>query len=352
MPKLKLSRPTRRTLATATAFVTQKRVPTSPAPLLRAVLDPGPSTRRSPEPEPALGAAQRTRPIQHPSIQDPNPLLAPCIFSLQQNLLTLLSTAHPSLSSLSIPDNSSSHDGLSELFEDQLRPLLVFLWSHITNPDPLHIPSSQGEEQMELDASIKQPGVLHSANQNMPDAKDSFADIFRLDTPHSHRIHTSVFPDLVLTGPSTARILPSQTRLAHLVEMIQISSILHKEVDDSPLTSSFPNKLAVLGGDFLLGRASTTLSRLGNSEVVELVASTISNLVEGRITLATPSASAPESLDDAWTTLLRTSYLSSASLLAKASRAAVILGDSGAEKWKEVAYAYGRHLGLGISVSS
>lgn len=135
--------------------------------------------------------------------------------------------------------------------------------------------------------------------------------------------------------------------------MIHIASVLHDEVDDpsSSASSSFPNKLAVLGGDFLLGRASTALSRLGHSEVVELVGSVISNIVEGRMSLVTSQAPPPPSLPEAWTILTQTSYLSSASLLAKASRSAVILGGPGAERWKDVAYSYGRHLGLGISVS-
>jgi hexaprenyl-diphosphate synthase len=40
---------------------------------------------------------------------------------------------------------------------------------------------------------------------------------------------------------------------------------------------------SVLGEIFVLGRASAALSRLGDSEVTELIAGVLSNLVEGEI---------------------------------------------------------------------
>ena len=83
--------------------------------------------------------------------------------------------------------------------------------------------------------------------------------------------------------------LPQQVRLAEIVEMIHVASLLHDDVIDNSsmrrgsasAPEAFGNKLSVLAGDFLLGRASAALSRLGSSEVVELIASVIANLVEG-----------------------------------------------------------------------
>lgn len=45
----------------------------------------------------------------------------------------------------------------------------------------------------------------------------------------------------------------------------------------------FGNKLAILGGDFLLARASVALSRLRSFEVVELISTVIEHLVKGEI---------------------------------------------------------------------
>ena len=71
-------------------------------------------------------------------------------------------------------------------------------------------------------------------------------------------------------------ILPKQRRLAEIVEMIHTASLLHDDVID--LSDSrrgrpsgniaFTNKMAVLAGDFLLGRASVAIARLRNPEVM------------------------------------------------------------------------------------
>jgi hexaprenyl-diphosphate synthase len=87
----------------------------------------------------------------------------------------------------------------------------------------------------------------------------------------------------------THTLLPTQLRLAQIVEMIHVATLLHDDViDQSPLRRgaasapvAFGNKLAVLGGDFLLGRAIATLGRIGNIEVMELAASVIANLAAG-----------------------------------------------------------------------
>jgi hexaprenyl-diphosphate synthase len=155
-------------------------------------------------------------------------------------------------------------------------------------------------------------------------------------------------------------------RLAQIVEMIHVASLLHDDViDKSPLRrgvasapAAFGNKLTILGGDFLLGRASAALSRLGESEVVELIASVIANLVEGEI-LQMKSVHGGDDFDsilprvrqDNWNVYLKKTYLKTASLMAKGARAAVVLGGcKEGEIWKEVAYAYGRNLGIAFQV--
>ncbi|KAJ7939132.1 isoprenoid synthase domain-containing protein [Mycena leptocephala] len=126
-------------------------------------------------------------------------------------------------------------------------------------------------------------------------------------------------------------MLPTQLRLAQIVDMIHVASLLHDDViDASALRRSAPsapaafgNKLAVLGGDFLLGRASTALSRLGDPEVVDLIA-VIADLVDGEIlqTKDVHRATKP------------TGGSNTASPMAKGCRASVILAQG--EVWKEL----------------
>jgi hexaprenyl-diphosphate synthase len=164
---------------------------------------------------------------------------------------------------------------------------------------------------------------------------------------------------------SQPTILSTQRRLASITEMIHVASLLHDDViDESPLRRNAPsapqqfgNKLSILSGDFLLGRASVALARLGNNEVVELLATVIANLVEGEVMqLRSPiSGTAAEGpTDEAFEMYMRKTYLKTASLMAKSARATVILGGCGHGKsaWvKEAAYAYGRNLGIAFQVS-
>lgn len=68
---------------------------------------------------------------------------------------------------------------------------------------------------------------------------------------------------------------PSQIRLAEITEMIHTASLFHDDVIDkattrrnvSSVNQVFGNKLAILGGDFLLSRASVSLARLRNLQV-------------------------------------------------------------------------------------
>ncbi|KAF5354066.1 hypothetical protein D9756_007353 [Leucocoprinus leucothites] len=124
---------------------------------------------------------------------------------------------------------------------------------------------------------------------------------------------------------------------------------------------NFTNKHSVLGGNFTLGRVSAALAHLGDLEVMQLIAGTGSNIMEGEI-LQMKDVIQPEADDvktkldgtersqkhqDAWNIYLQKMYLKMASLMAKAAHFVVVLGGcTKSEIWKEVAYAYGRNLGI------
>jgi len=177
-------------------------------------------------------------------------------------------------------------------------------------------------------------------------------------------------PDTPSTPPAISKVLPSQRRLAEITEMIHVASLLHDDVIDVAATrrsspsapAAFGNKLSILGGDFLLARASLYLSRLGSNEVVELVASVLANLVEGEVMQV--KGNAPDSATgivrltpEIFEHYMKKTYLKTASLIAKSSRATVVLGGAGekqgwveGEKIKDIAYAYGRNLGLAFQL--
>lgn len=192
-------------------------------------------------------------------------------------------------------------------------------------------------------------------------------------------------------------ILPKQRRLAEITEMIHTASLLHDDVIDFADSRrgrdsgniAFTNKMAILAGDFLLGRASVSLGRLRNSEVVELMSTAIANLVEGEFmqlknTVLQPdtksiendgelkkipdptgkvpvkvheysinpdnsnninSISHQDNVNAAFEYYLHKTYLKTASLMSKSSRSTAILAGCN-ENIIENCYQFGRNLGL------
>ena len=61
--------------------------------------------------------------------------------------------------------------------------------------------------------------------------------------------------------------------------MVDIRPMLGNDQNDNTL--NFGNKLSVLGGDFLLAKASIELGKLENTEVVELMSKAIGDLAKG-----------------------------------------------------------------------
>lgn len=300
------------------------------------------------------------------------------IGNLRSSLFNLLGSSHPSL------DTVAKYYFQAE--GKHLRPLLVLLMSQATNGL-----AGQGWERARIesytnsvdDALTSRGGVLNDWNPEQmgpePIGAMTFADPFTIPSPSSSTGSTSTYPfstsptkpvvaqlESLPTNPDTPEILPTQRRLASITEMIHVASLLHDDViDNSSLRrgepsapSAFGNKLSILSGDFLLGRASVALARLGSREVVELLATVIANLVEGEV-LQLRATSEPEKTPTpkGFEEYMRKTYLKTASLMAKSARAAVILGGCdgrvGKEgEWvKDVAYGYGRNLGIAFQVS-
>ncbi|KAG2004311.1 decaprenyl-diphosphate synthase subunit 1 [Coprinopsis cinerea AmutBmut pab1-1] len=202
----------------------------------------------------------------------------------------------------------------------------------------------------------------------MPDGTSSFRPNFPIKPPKPHRPPISTPTNFASKPPSLhlpPYVLPTQVRLAQIVEMLHTASLLHDDViDESALRrgaasapSAFGNKQSVLGGNFVLGRASAALSRLGDPEVTQLIAGVLSNLVEGEILqlkeiqLDGSPETASQRRQDAWNIYLHKTYLKTASLMAKGARSAVVLGGcKEGEIWKEIAYAYGRNLGIAFQL--
>lgn len=248
---------------------------------------------------------------------------------LTGNIRQLLGSGHPSL------DRVAKYYTQAE--GKHVRPLIVLLMSRATALCPKNESAPTSASASSINSSISPLDILSDANPSTPLSGYSSEPEF-----------------------AQSDILPSQRRLAEITELIHTASLLHDDVVDhsvsrrgSPSANfEFGNKMAVLAGDFLLGRASVALARLRNAEVIELLATVIANLVEGEFMQLKNTARDernPKYSEDIFNYYLQKTYLKTASLISKSCRAAALLGQADAIT-VDAAYTYGRNLGLAFQL--
>lgn len=255
--------------------------------------------------------------------------------SLTSNIQALLSSGHPSL------DKVAKYYVQSE--GKHLRPLVVLLMARATSLAP----KVEGGRQIE--GKLKGVNVPISSQSILQDINPTMASSYSSD----------ILSSISKEETSLKGICSSQQRLAEITEMIHAASLLHDDVIDNAETRrgapsgnlAFGNKMAILAGDFLLGRASVALARLRDAEVVELLATVIANLVEGEfMQLKNAQNHVPGKFtNDTFEYYLQKTYLKSASLISKSCRAAALLGGSTKEV-ADAAYEYGKNLGLSFQL--
>ncbi|KAM7185128.1 mitochondrial putative hexaprenyl pyrophosphate synthase [Rhypophila sp. PSN 637] len=272
----------------------------------------------------ALSRAKNDMPVI-----DPLRIVAKEMKFLTGNIRKLLGSGHPSL------DRAAKYYTQAE--GKHVRPLIVLLMSRATSQCPKAPQRQQATYQASsaIDTSISPLSVLSDFNPSATTEKD-----------------------VEVSGDTD--ILPSQRRLAEITELIHTASLLHDDVIDhsvarrgSPSANlEFGNKMAVLAGDFLLGRASVALARLRHAEVIELLATVIANLVEGEFMQLKNTArdeKNPRWSEETLSYYLQKTYLKTASLISKSCRAAALLGGADAQT-VESAYIYGKNLGLAFQL--
>lgn len=294
-----------------------------------------PSRRKDASPFGAAVSAAQTifkgLPKAPPGISvDPLRIVGKELKFLTKNIRQLLGSGHPTL------DKVAKYYTRSE--GKHMRPMLVLLMSQAIalaprNPGSANSPS--------VDDSITSPAVLSDVN---PDTNPL----------------VSQTAEAKYDFEGDENILPSQRRLAEITELIHTASLLHDDVIDNAVTrrasssanTQFGNKMAVLAGDFLLGRASVALARLRDPEVTELMGTVIANLVEGEFMQLKNTAQDeknPTFTEETISYYLQKTYLKTASLISKSCRSTAVLSGSAPEVI-EAAYNYGRNLGLAFQL--
>ncbi|CAO0800799.1 unnamed protein product [Mucor circinelloides] len=277
----------------------------------------------------ALSEAQSLVKDSDDRIIDPVKLVGDDLKEIKANISKLLGSGHPFLNT--VARHYFSGEG------KHVRPLLVLLIAQATS---------------------------------IADKKSTASNIDykSIDTPISHGLKNittnDVFdPKLHYTPSVTDQgcvILPTQRRLAEISEMIHTASLLHDDVIDASMTrrnlpsanASFGNKMAVLGGDFLLARASLALARLRNAECIELMATCIANLVEGEFMQLRNTKEGESGKVKKLSTFdhyMEKTYMKTGSLIAQSCKASAVLGGSTKEV-ANIAYDFGKNLGLAFQL--
>ncbi|WLF76780.1 coq1 putative hexaprenyl diphosphate synthase [Lodderomyces elongisporus] len=230
-------------------------------------------------------AEKLVSPTSSSKFQDPFSIVSHEMSNLAKSIANLIGSGHPTLNRVS-----------SYYFEAEgknVRPLIVLILSKALSK----IPRSERQRIPIDEYDVTQQAHIKGTPQY---GQESIAGNSVDDSLSPLRILHGINPKIILDPLSKPMdqlpeidklngILPKQRRLAEIVEMIHTASLLHDDVID--LSDSrrgrpsgnvaFTNKMAVLAGDFLLGRASVAIARLRNPEVIELLSTTIANLVEG-----------------------------------------------------------------------
>lgn len=272
-------------------------------------------------------------------IDDPFSIVSQEMSTLAKNIGKLIGTGHPTLNKVALYYFQSEGK--------HIRPLIVLLLSKALSG----VPASERTRGSRDESDVQSLTPAYSSKDGIDDSLSPL------------QILHGINPNVVLNPLSrpmdkfpseTEGILPKQRRLAEIVEMIHTASLLHDDVIDNSATRrgnpsgniAFGNKMAILAGDFLLGRASVAIARLRNAEVIELLSTTIANLVEGEfMQLKNTVMDGADANRASFEYYLHKTYLKTASLMSKSCRAtAVIAGVN--DEIVESCYQFGRNLGL------
>ncbi|KAF9996027.1 coq1 putative hexaprenyl diphosphate synthase [Entomortierella chlamydospora] len=277
-------------------------------------------------------------------IVDTKELVGEDLKDLKNNIRNLLGSGHPMLDTVS--KYYFQADG------KHIRPLIILLIAQATSLASKKVHVKVKDSYEEIDTPISELSNFHIPTLHNTNSTG-------LEVSTGHAVNPIYTPRINAVDHSY--ILPSQRRLGEIVEMIHTASLLHDDVIDMADTrrnllsanESFGNKMAVLGGDFLLARASIALARLRNHEVTELISTVIANLVEGEfMQLRNGQVENGKNSRGKMTTFeyyMEKTYMKTASLISKSCRSSAVLGGASDEVC-DIAYTYGKNIGLAFQL--
>lgn len=154
---------------------------------------------------------------------------------------------------------------------------------------------------------------------------------------------------MLLLAKAMGSINANQALFAEVIEMTHAANFLHNQIADcraeeGMLHRVLGNKGIILGGDYLISNASIQCCKMNSLQLIQLLCIIIQNLSMGSV-LQIKSESIKQRLMEYCTV----SYYKSASLIANGCKGIAILGQNSNSN---LAYEYGKHLGMALKVIS
>lgn len=148
-------------------------------------------------------------------------------------------------------------------------------------------------------------------------------------------------------------LLPSQRQVAMVAEMIHSASLVHDDIVDNAdirrnktsVNILWDHKQVTMAGNFILTIAFMMVARLKNDNVTIILSQIVSDLIRGEIM----QLGSKETENERFAHYLSKTYCKTASLIANSLKAVALLGGAN-EKLSEIAFQYGRNIGLAFQL--
>mmetsp|Transcript_19075 Transcript_19075/g.34660 ORF Transcript_19075/g.34660 Transcript_19075/m.34660 type:complete len:376 (-) Transcript_19075:1542-2669(-) len=149
---------------------------------------------------------------------------------------------------------------------------------------------------------------------------------------------------MLLLAKSLGDVMVSQGMFAEVIEMTHCASILHSLVGDNDQIRTSVQKLignngVILGGDFMLSKASILCTEIGSMPLIQLLCIIIQNYTTGHF-MTVKSLEPLERLKE----ICNLAYFKSVSMMANGCQGIGLLAGAN----QEACYQFGKHLGMAV----
>lgn len=204
--------------------------------------------------------------------------------------------------------------------------------------------------------------AMKLVENELQQVNDCIRSVFVHEVPVVKRIVDQVFNSsgkrmrpalLLLTAKLFGGITDDAIGAASIIEVVHAASLLHDDVVDDTvvrrgidsINARMNNKVSILIGDFLFGKAYTRISRLNDRRVAVTIADALANMSLGQVLEAYFQGETETSLNEYYSIIEG----KTASLFASSTKIGAIIGNAQDESIRSMA-EFGKYFGMAFQV--